>query len=331
MEQMQLKFSIVIPCLNEEKYIGNCIDSILNQSYDTSLIEIIVVDGGSTDKTPEILSDYLKKISGLKIFHNSEKVTPRALNIGIKNATGEVVVILGAHTRIDPEFISLNNKFLTERNIKVSGGTQINEKKTFRQKLIGIVMGLPFGISSASYRWSKKEQFVDTVVYAAYKKEIFEEIGYFEEKFSISEDAEINWRIRQKGYKIFYSPQIKTYYYPRTQIIGFLKQLFRYGILRVNVVKKHPDALKFVHLIPSIFVLVILGLAALLPISIVSLKILIFIVCIHVLISLVTSFKYLKSDQFGFLFFIPILIFLMHFFWGLGFLIGFILPKSNKW
>lgn len=328
---MQLKFSIVIPCLNEEQYIGNCIDSILKQSYDLSLIEVIVVDGGSSDRTPEILFEYQKKFMGLMVLQNPEKITPRALNIGIRNSTGQVVVILGAHTIIDQNFISLNNKYLNEKDVKVSGGTQINVGKTFRQRLIGLVMGLPFGISSASYRWSRREQFVDTVVYAAYRRELFDEIGYFEENFSISEDAEINWRIRQKGYKIFYSPQIKTYYYPRTKIIGFLKQLFRYGILRVNVVKKHSDALKLVHTIPSVFVLVILCLIVLLPVNTLYLKLLIFIFCLHFVTSVLTSLRFLKSGQFKFLIFIPFLIFLMHFFWGFGFLVGLILPKSKKW
>lgn len=331
MEKKLLKFSIVIPCLNEEQYIGNCIDSILNQNYDIALIEIIVVDGGSSDRTPEILDEYHKKFAGLKILPNPDKVTPKALNIGIKNSSGEVVVILGAHTRIDPDFISLNNKFLHEKNVKVTGGTQINIGKTFKQKLIGLVMGLPFGISSASYRWSRQEKYVDTVVYAAYRKELFDEIGYFEEKFSISEDAEINWRIRQRGYKIFYSPRIKTYYFPRSKISGFLKQIFRYGILRINVVKKHPDALKVVHIIPSIFVFTIIGLILLLPLNVLYLQILVIIVCIHFILSLVTSVGYLKQNQFQFLLFIPFLIFLMHFFWGLGFLVGLILPRSKKW
>ncbi len=288
--------------------------------------------------TEVLLTELLKfcrniedKFSGLKVLQNPEKITPRALNIGIKNSKGDVIVILGAHTVIDTDFIALNNKYLNEQGVKVTGGTQINIGKTFRQKLIGLVMGLPFGISSAAYRWSKKEQFVDTVVYAAYRRELFDEIGYFEEKFSISEDAEINWRVRQKGYKIFYSPRIKTYYFPRNKIIGFLKQLFRYGILRVNVVKKHRDALKIIHLIPSIFVLVVLSLIILLTLKSIFLEILIFIICIHFLVSLVTSFRYLKSDQYRFLLFIPFLIFLMHFFWGLGFIVGLILPKSKRW
>ena len=330
MEQKLQKFSIIIPCLNEEQYIGNCIDSILSQSYNISLIEIIIVDGGSTDGTSEILFKYKQKFTGLKVFQNPEKITPRALNIGIKNSTGEVIVILGAHTIIDSDFIALNNKYLNEKNVKVTGGTQINTGKTFRQRLIGLVMGLPFGISSAAYRWSKREQFVDTVVYAAYRRELFDEIGYFEEKYSISEDAEINWRIRQKGYKIFYSPQIKTYYFPRNKIIQFLKQLFRYGILRVNVVKKHRDALKILHLIPSIFVLIVLSLIILVTLNPIYFEILIFILCIHFLISIVTSVGHLKSDQFKFLIFIPFLIFLMHYFWGLGFIVGLVLPKSNK-
>lgn len=331
MEKLQLKFTIVIPCLNEEKYIGNCIDSIINQAYDNSLIEIIVVDGGSSDRTPEILAEYQHKFTGLKILNNPEKITPKSLNIGIQNSTGDVIVILGAHTILDSQFVSLNNKFLSEKEVKVSGGTQINVGKTYKQNLIGLVMSMPFGISSASYRWSKKEQFVDTVVYAAYRKEIFDEIGYFEENFSISEDAEINWRIRQKGYKIFYSPMIKTYYFPRSKITGFLRQIFRYGILRVNVVKKHPDALKAVHIIPGLFALIIISLSVLSAFNILYLKILTGIVLVHLLISIITAAKDLSIGHYRYLVFIPFLVFLMHFFWGLGFFIGLLLPKSKKW
>ncbi len=330
-KEKKFSFSIVIPCYNEEDHISFCLDSILDQNYNIDLIEIIIVDGLSTDRTPQIIKQYQKDYQNIKCFSNPDRKTPKALNIGIMNSSFNVVVILGAHTALDKNFIYYNNKFLIEKNVQVSGGTQINKGSNFIQKAIGITMEVPFAMASASYRWSKKEQFVDTVVYAAYKRDLFEKIGYFEEDYSISEDAEINWRIRQAGYKIFYSPRIKSYYYPRKSVFKFIKQMFRYGILRVNVLKKHFDSIKIVHLVPPVFVISIIFLALLLLGNIIVSEILIFYLLCYFFVSFLFSVYTLSSKKIMFLPIVLLLTFLMHFFWGLGFLIGLLLPRSDKW
>jgi len=324
-------FSIVIPCRNEKKYIENCINSILNQNYKASLLEIIIVDGFSDDGTREIVNQMSKNHSNIKMFDNPQKKTPQALNIGIKKSSGEIVVILGAHTELDKEFIAYNNKFQTEKNVKVTGGTQTNIGKTKVQKLIGIVMEIPFGMASAKYRWSNKEQFVDTVVYAAYRKELFDELGFFEEKFTISEDAEFNWRVRQAGYKIFYSPNIKSIYYPRESLFGFIKQIFRYGILRVNVVKKHLDSIKLPHLIPPSFTLFLLSLLIITIINPALYYLLGSFLLFYFFVNISLSLPKIKSKKIFYYISVPILIFVMHLSWGLGFIIGLVLPKSNEW
>lgn len=327
----KFKFSIVVPTLNEENYISECIDSILGQTYDLELIEIVIVDGNSTDKTLEIVDSYKQRHNQILVLSNPLKRTPISLNIGIKNCSGDVAVILGAHTKIDKDFVQLNNQYLIEQNVKVSGGTQINVAKSFAQRLIATVMEMPFAMASASYRWSKKAQFVDTVVYAAYKKELFDELGYFEEKFAISEDAEMNWRIRQAGYKIYFSPDIKTYYYPRNSITLFIKQMFRYGILRVNVLKKHIDAVKLFHFIPPLFVISISLLLILSLFNPIYLTFLLIILALYFAINILAS---IVKIGWGKCYYLPIvapLVFSMHIAWGLGFIIGAILPKSKRW
>ncbi len=325
------KFSIVIPTLNEEDYISDCIDSILDQTYDLDLIEIVIVDGNSTDRTIEIVNSYRQKHAHILVLNNPLKRTPISLNIGIKNSTGDVAVILGAHTKIDKEFVKLNNQYLIEQNVKVSGGTQINVGKSFSQRLIASVMEMPFAMASASYRWSKKAQFVDTVVYAAYKKELFDELGYFEENFAISEDAEMNWRIRQAGYKIYFSPDIKTYYYPRNSITRFIKQMFRYGILRVNVLKKHIDAVKLFHFIPPTFVVSILLLLILGIFNTIYLNLLFAILTFYFVFNILASLNKLSWKRWFQFPIVSLMVFSMHIAWGLGFIIGAILPKSERW
>lgn len=327
----QLSFSIVIPCYNEKNYIQNCINSILGQNYPQSLIEIILVDGFSNDGTREIIQNFIKSNSNIRLLNNPQRKTPQALNIGIKDSKKEVVVILGAHAELDVNFISLNNKFQLEKGVMVTGGTQTNIGKNFTQKLIGLTMQLPFAMASAKYRWSNKEQYVDTVVYAAYRRELFDELGFFEENFTISEDAEFNWRVRQKGYKIFYSPEIKSYYYPRETVISFVKQIFRYGILRVNVLKKHFDSLKLFHIIPPIFVLVLIALIIVTVVNPSNYIWLILFIVFYFLINIMLSFSKIKSREIAYYLFVPLLIFLMHLSWGSGFLAGLILPKSNEY
>lgn len=327
----QLSFSIVIPCYNEKHYIKNCINSIFKQKYPQNLIEIIIVDGFSNDGTRQIIQDLMISNTNIKLLDNKFRKTPQALNIGIKNSTKELVVILGAHAELDENFIALNNKFQLEKNVKVTGGTQTNLGKNFTQKLIGITMQLPFAMASAKYRWSNKEQYVDTVVYAAYRRELFDELGFFEENFTISEDAEFNWRVRQKGYKIFYSPEIKSYYYPRESVASFVKQIFRYGILRVNVLKKHFDSLKLFHIIPPIFVIVLFTLIVLTILNPQKFSWLILFLVFYFLINILSSVSKIKSKNIAYYFIVPFLIFLMHLSWGTGFLIGLFLPKSNEY
>jgi len=324
-------FSIVIPTYNEQDNIINCLDSIFKQNYDKSLVDVVIVDGQSSDKTVSKIKEYQQKFSNISLLENPVRKTPTSLNIGIKQAKGEIIVILGAHASLDPNFIYFNNKYLIEKNLKVTGGTQINIGFNFVQKAIALAMENPFGMGSAPYRWSKKEKFVDTVVYAAYKRELFDEIGYFEENFAISEDAELNWRIRKAGHKIFFSPNIKSYYHPRRTVSKFIQQMFRYGILRVHMFKKHKSAVKITHIIPPLFVIILIALFVLTLASVLSPVFLFAVLISYFLVNLLSVLIKISKVNLQFVPLISFLIFLLHFSWGLGFLVGLFLPRSKRW
>ena len=329
--KQKFSFSIIIPTYNEQENIINCINSILNQNYDQSLVEIIIVDGHSSDQTIPKVKEYQKKFSNITLLENPARKTPHSLNIGIRSSKGEVIIILGAHASLDPDFIFFNNKYLTEMNLKVTGGTQINVGFTFVQKAIAIAMENPFGMGSAPYRWSRKEQFVDTVVYAAYKKELFDEIGYFEESFAISEDAELNWRIRKAGYNIFFSPNIKSYYHPRKTISKFVQQMFRYGILRVHMFKKHKSAVKITHLIPPAYVLTLVVLLLITITSVLNSIFLVSVLIFYFMVNITSILIKITKENLKFVPLVSLIVFLLHFSWGSGFIIGLFLPKSKKW
>jgi glycosyltransferase involved in cell wall biosynthesis len=318
-----LLVSIVIPMLNEIESIENCLNSIFAQDYPDDHIEILVVDGCSSDGSREKVLELAKIHLNIRLFDNLLRRTPISLNIGIKNSSGDVIIILGAHTRIRNDFVKQNIRLMQEQGVKCTGGTQLNTGKSFMQRAIGLAMGSRFGIPSAPYRFHRKPCFVDTVVYAAYARELFDEVGYFNEELHISEDAEFNWRIRKAGYRIYFSPEIVSYYYPRKNLLKLIKQFFNYGILRVNVVKKHPDAIRLIHLMPPVFVVILISLGVM---SMLTAE-----VAVPLFVLLGTYFSYIVAGSFitcqernswNYLFILPAVFIAMQISWGAGFLVG---------
>ena len=317
------RVSFVIPMLNEVDAIEKCIYSILEQDYSADKIEIIVADGFSSDGSREKVLALSKKYGNIHLVDNPFKRTPAALNIGIKHSTGQVVVILGAHTTIKNDFVKYNVKYMQELSVRCVGGTQINVGKNRIQQAIGNAMASVFGIPSAPYRFSKKKNYVDTVVYAAYDRNLFNEIGYFDEKLHISEDAELNWRIRKAGYKIFYTPEIVSYYYPRENIFQLAKQFFNYGILRANVMKKHFTAFKFIHILPPVFVFLSLFFSILGFYNPFFLKLLLVLWIVYTIYLFIASLVTLAKDRIiKYAFFYPVIFLTMHICWGSGFIVG---------
>jgi len=315
--------SIVIPMLNEVEAIERCIQSIQDQDYPLDKIEVVVVDGMSTDGSREKVNELARQYGHIKLFDNEKRRTPVALNIGARNASGKVVVILGAHTRIDKSFVNTNVKYMNELGVKCTGGTQKNVGDTYLQRAVGYGMGSAFGMPSAPYRFFPKKRFVDTVVYAAYRKELFDEIGYFDEELHISEDAEFNWRIRQAGHKIFYTPEIVSYYYPRKNLPGLFRQFFNYGILRVNVIKKHFDAFKLIHALPPAFILGLLAFSALALVKPVWGSLALGLIALYLIYLLIGSLgAMIKIKKFLYLPILPVVFFTMQISWGLGFIVG---------
>lgn len=308
---------------NESGAIRRCLESLFLQDYPQDRLDIVVADGCSTDGSADVVKSFASGRTNLRLITNPKQRTPAGLNAGIRASKSEIVIILGAHTRVKEDFVRLNVEALERTGAKCAGGTQINVGDTYLQQAIGIAMASPFGLASAPYRFSRREQYVDTVVYAAYKRELFDEVGFFDEDLFISEDAEMNWRIRKAGHRIFFTPKIISYYYPRKTISSLFRQLFRYGILRVNVMKKHLDAVKWIHLVP---VACMILAAALLLLG--QWKALILLLGFYVLAVLYYSLRGALREGMRYLPVLPLLLATIHLGWGAGFVVG--LFKSQE-
>jgi cellulose synthase/poly-beta-1,6-N-acetylglucosamine synthase-like glycosyltransferase len=322
------KVSVVIPTYNEAKYIEACIKAILAQDYPKEKLEIHVVDGDSKDGLLEIIQQgFVESGEPVLLHSNPQRKTPIGLNIGVTASTGDIVIILGAHTEMFPSFIQKNVENLRRPGVVCSGGTQMNSGRTAKQAAIGAAMSHRFGIATAPYRHQVHPGEVFTVVYGAYRSEIFELVGYFEEEGSISEDAEFNWRIIQAGYKVYFDPDIKTRYYPRATFAKFARQMHRYGILRAYMFRKHLEGLSILHFMPSTFCLLLVCLGVGSFFNTVSLIILISLVGTYSGLALISSLSTRGEQKKAQPLLVSLAFFTMHIAWGLGFISGLISRK----
>lgn len=229
----QPSVSIIIPCRNESRFIKECVDSVLAQDYPVELREILVVDGMSEDGTREILRGISAREPSVRMLDNPPKITPCALNTGIKNAKGAVIVRLDAHAKYEGDYISKCVRHLLESGADNVGGNMITlppDDKIYSKAVVK-VLSSRFGVGNSAFRTGlAKPGFVDTVFGGCYKKEVFEKIGLFNEKLARGQDMEFNLRLKKAGMKTLLVPEIVSYYYPKTGFADFLKHNFMNGM-----------------------------------------------------------------------------------------------------
>jgi len=325
--------SIVIPCRNEEKYIGRCIDSILSQDYSQDKLFVFVCDGKSTDDTAAIIHDYAVKHKNISFLINEKQTTPYALNIGINASLTDIVIILGAHSEIYPDYVSsCVEAFSYGTNIGCTGGIIENVYENETAEVIGKAMSSSFGVGNAHFRTGNKDGFVDTVAFGAYKREVFDKIGFFDEELIRNQDDEFNYRLLKNGFTIYLYRKIRSKYYVRASFDKLFKQYEQYGYWKVYVNKKHRAVTTLRQVIPLLFVLFLFTGALLSFFHMLLFKIFLLGVFLYAALSVYSAFK--QSGNSKQVFSIVKSFFILHFSYGLGYLKGiidfFVLQKNIK-
>lgn len=251
--------SVIIPCRNEEEFIGKCLDSVISQDYPKDKLEVFVVDGASRDKTKEIVRNYSRQYSCIKILDNPKKIASAAMNIGIKEAKGEIIMRMDSHSVYQSDYISKCVKYLREYNADNVGGVLETRPSadTIFAKAIAIALSNPFGAGNSYFRIGTLEpKWVDTVPFGCYKKEVFQKVGLFNENLARSQDMEFNLRLKKAGGKILLAQDITAYYYPTSRNLkDFWQRNFVDGIWAVLPLKFVKIPLRLRHYLPLVFVL----------------------------------------------------------------------------
>ncbi len=257
---MPVDVSIIIPCFNEEKYIGQCIDSFFQQTRGLS-IEVLVIDGMSTDGTRKVIQQKQNNYpNAIRIIDNKKKKTPFALNLGIENADGNYTLIASAHSSFDPDYISsILDQFKTS-DADIIGGVMETKVLNENAKSLSIVAVLSnkFGVGNSMFRVGiDAPTEVDTVPFGIYKTELLQSIGGYDVRLIRNHDIEMSKRILARGHKILLVPKPKCYYYARETFSGIFKNNFRNGnwnIKTVYITKKF-SSLSLRHFIPLLFLM----------------------------------------------------------------------------
>ncbi len=320
--------TIIIPCRNEEKFIGKCLDSLIKQNYPKEKLEILVVDGMSEDKTREVIKSYNQKHPFIKLFENPKKVSPFALNIGLRNMKGEVMMHMGAHAVYEPDYVAKSVNYLREYDADNVGGMLITKPaaNTLKAKSIALVLSNKFGTGNSYFRTgSEKPRFVDTVFGGCYKKEVFKKIGLYNEGLARSQDMELNMRLKKAGGKILLAPDIVGYYYPKSTLMGFLRHNIIDGIWAVYPLKFGAPLFGLRHFIPLFFISALLASVVISIFLRPFISVFLGILLLYFIVSLFFAFLIaVKEKNFVLTPFLFLAFAFRHFGYGLGSIIGFI-------
>ncbi len=311
--------SVILPILNEERFLADAINAILAQKY-LGPLEIILALGPSKDKTNEIAADIARSNSQVVFLQNPSGRTAAALNAAIAKARYDIICRIDGHAEISPTYIDHAVDVLQKTGAVNVGGVMAAVGQNAFERAVATAMRSPLGVGAARFHTGGDAGPADTVYLGVFKKDKLEAVGGFDEKFTRAQDWELNFRLRAAGGIIWFDPELVVTYRPRPNLRALAKQYFEYGRWRRAVSRSHKGTISFRYLAPpvtvSISVLSIILGASLNPVCYLPFG-------LYILGNLVGSLVIGKNVKEKIT--LPAVLATMHFAWGWGFLTS---PKN---
>lgn len=259
--------SIVIPCRNEARHIEVCLRSVLSFQSPDGGFEVIVADGISEDGTRGIVERIAREDPRVRLIDNPQRTTPHALNAGIKAARGTYIARIDAHTDYAPDYLVQCLAVSQATAADNVGGPALTRAEGALHRAIAAAYHSPFAVGGAAFHNPQHEGPVDTVPYGFWRKDLLERVGLFDEELVRNQDDELNLRIARVGGLVWQSPRIRSWYTPRSSLVGLFRQYFQYGYWKVRVIQKHRLPASPRHLVPAACVAALVVLAIASPLS----------------------------------------------------------------
>lgn len=321
--------TVVVPCRNEAKHIGRCLESILDNDYPSGQMEILVVDGMSEDRTREIVADYSARYPLIRVVENRKKHIPAAMNVGIRAAQGERILKMDAHSTYQREYISRCVRYQDQYGAESSGGIAkiVPGADTLTARAIALGLASRFGSGNANVKVGvTKPTWSDSTAFGCFKKDLFERIGMYDEKLLSSSDLDLNQRIQAAGGRILVMPDIVVHYAADGELRAFGRHIFADGVWVSYVMKFGKRAWSWRHWVPGALVLSLLGTLALGALSRMFLWLGVGIAGMYAAASLVVSLQIAaRRREWRYVFLLPAVYAVRHFVFGAGTLLGMVL------
>jgi succinoglycan biosynthesis protein ExoA len=258
--------SVLIPVLNEERYISKTVAAMQAQRFDGN-VEFLFMDGRSEDRTKAILEELAREDPRIRVFDNPGRSSTAGLNVGLRNARGDYIVRMDAHTFYPEDYIARGVERLRRGDVVWVAGPQVPYGDGRWSRRVALALGTWFG-TGGSARWGgdgagPSERELDTGVFAGlWRRATVEEHGGWDEGWPINQDSELAARVLRAGGRIVSIPELAARYVPRDSLRGLTRQYWRYGNYRAKTAARHPESLGARHLFAPVLALATLGAVA---------------------------------------------------------------------
>jgi glycosyltransferase involved in cell wall biosynthesis len=244
--------TVVIPAANEERFVGACLRSVQDQDYDA--LQIIVVDGASTDGTADVVRARMAEDPRIELLRNPRRNIPSSLNMAVAQARGRWLVRVDSHSTVEPTYVRTAVERLREGTWGGVGGRKDGVGRTPAGRAIAVAMASRLGVGNSTYHHGTATQEVDHLPFGAYPLEVVRSLGGWDERLTANEDFEFDLRLRRAGLRLLFEPRMVIRWHCRQSIADLYRQYHRYGKGKVDVAWLHPDSLHPRHIAPPAFV-----------------------------------------------------------------------------
>lgn len=255
--------TVVIPASNEEACLGACLASVQAQDY--RRLQIIVVDGASTDGTCDVVRSRMATDTRIELRRNSRRNIPSSLNMALAAARGRWLVRVDAHSTVEPSYVGLAVELLRRGSWGGVGGRKEAVGVTSAGKAIAAALGSRMGVGNSTYHYGTSAQEVEHVPFGAYPVDLARQMGGWDERLFANEDFEFDYRLRQAGWHLLFDPRLVIRWQCRQSCSALFRQYHRYGRGKVDVARLHPESLRLRHMLPPAFVTYLVAVAAVAP------------------------------------------------------------------
>lgn len=312
----------IIVCRNDARHIGHCLESLVGMDYPKERLEVVVCDGSSKDGTREIVREYAARYPFIRLRDNPKKTLASGWNVGVENASGDLICTLIAHQTYRTDYLSGSLRYLREYDADGVGGAieTVPQTDSAIGRAIAAVWSHPFGVGNSYFRiGTSRPRWVDNIHCGVYRRSVFERVGKYNERLTRSQDADFQSRVRNAGGRLLLVPDVFSTYHTRSRYLSFARYAFVNGFWVVKPLEQGTFLRSIRHWVPLVFVVALAVLVAWSIVSGLGRIALAAAIVLYLILAVIAGVTVsLRRRDLRYLLLMPLMFATLHFGYGLG-------------